>query len=271
MENVRKGRDVPHAALTRIGRRLPIRDRGAAVLCYHDIGTDGTNTTDYYVSPDRFRTQLEGIREWGFTFVPFAEIVDRLLAGRDLDGLVAVTFDDALVGVGHAAAPILAALRIPATIFVVTDVLGIDPPFWSGAARTLTADELTALAATGLITLGSHTCTHASLPDVADEVRARELRDSRVALTALGAAPTDLLAYPSGHHNTETETAAAAAGYRAACTFSFGRVTSTTDPYAIPRFCMHAGQTPFHLARLLARRPTDWQRPLGTDGVTPPE
>ena len=78
MENVRKGRGVPSAALTRIGRRLPTKTRGAAVLCYHDIGTDTANTTDYYLSPDRFRTQLEGIREWGYTFVPFAELVDRL-------------------------------------------------------------------------------------------------------------------------------------------------------------------------------------------------
>ena len=266
MENVRKGRGVPSAALTRIGRRLPTKDRGAAVLCYHDIGTDAANTTDYYLSPARLRAQLEAIREWGFTFVPFAEIVDRLLAERDLDGLVAVTFDDALVGVRDAAVPILAALGIPATIFAVTDVLGVDPPFWPGAARALTADELRALTATGLITLGSHTCTHASLPDVADDVRTRELRDSRDALVALGGAPVDLLAYPSGHHDTETEAAVAAAGYRAACTFSFGRVTPTTDPYAIPRFCMHAGQTPFHLARLLARRPADWQRLLPVVG-----
>ncbi len=258
MENARKGRDVPSAVLTRIGRRLPTKTRGAAVLCYHDIGTDAANTTDYYLSPDCFRTQLEGIRAWGFTFVPFAEIVDRLLAGRDLDGLVAVTFDDALVGIRDAAAPILATLGIPATIFVVTEVLGIDPPFWPGAARTLTADELQALTASGLITLGSHTCTHASLPQVPDDVRTRELRDSRDALVALGGAPADLLAYPSGHHDTATEAAAAAAGYRAACTFSFGRVTPATDPFAIPRFCMHTGQTPFHLARLLARRPVDW-------------
>jgi len=258
MEKVRKGRGVPSAALALIGRRLPIKTRGAAVLCYHDIGNDAANTTDYYLSPDRFRAQLEGIRTWGFTFVPFAEIVDRLLAGRDLDGLVAVTFDDGLVGVRDAAAPILAALGIPATIFVVTDVLGIDPPFWPGAARTLTANELQALTEGGLIRLGSHTCTHASLPEVASDVRTRELHDSRDALTALCGAPTDLLAYPSGHHDAQTEGAAAAAGYRAACTFSFGRVTPTTDPYAIPRFCMHAGQTPLSLARLLARRPADW-------------
>ena len=78
----------------------------------------------------------------GSTIVPLAEIVDRLAAGRELDGLVAITFDDALLGVLEHAAPILEAHRVPATVFVVTDVVGVDPPFWPGAARTLTTDEL---------------------------------------------------------------------------------------------------------------------------------
>ena len=118
------------AALT-LGR-LRVRGKGAAVLCYHDVGTDPANTTEYYVAPDLLRHHLDWIRDWGYTFVPLAELVDRIEAGRELDGLCAVTFDDALVGVGEHAAPILAAAGVPATVFVVTDVLGIDPPFWPG-------------------------------------------------------------------------------------------------------------------------------------------
>jgi peptidoglycan/xylan/chitin deacetylase (PgdA/CDA1 family) len=257
-ELVQKGRGVPSAALTRVGRRLPTEGLGAAVLCYHDIGDDPGNRTDYYVSPDRFRSHLEWIRRWGLTFVPLAEIVERLAARRDLDGLVAVTFDDALIGVQGYAVPILEALRIPATIFVVSDVLGVDPPFWPGAARTLTAEELRALTATGLITLGSHTCTHASLPDVDGDERGRELRDSRAAIAALVDAPVDLIAYPSGHHDPDTEEATAGAGYRAAFTFSFGRVTPATNPFAIPRFCIGPDHDSFRLARQLARPLSAW-------------
>ena len=114
-----------------------MRGRGAAVLCYHDVGTDPANRTDYYLGPDLFRAHLEWIASWGLTIVPLAEIVDRLAAGRELDGLVAITFDDALLGVLEHAAPLLEEHRAPATVFVVTDVVGIDPPFWPGAARTL--------------------------------------------------------------------------------------------------------------------------------------
>ena len=265
-ELVQKGRGIPSAALTRVGRRLPTKGLGAAVLCYHDIGVDPKNATDYYVSPERLRSHLEWIRGWGLTFVPLAEIVDRLAAGRDLDGLVAITFDDALVGVQEYAAPILESLRVPATVFVVSDVLGIDPPFWPGAQRTLSTTELQAVSATGLMTLGSHTCAHASLPDVDNDERRHELRDSRAAIAAIVdgsvassvTAPVDLLAYPSGHHDAETEQAAAGAGYRAAFTFSFGRVTATTNPFAIPRFCIGPEHDSFRLARQLARPLSAW-------------
>ena len=162
---------VPGAAGALATGRLPVRGRGAAVLCYHDVGTDPANRTDYYLGPDLFRAHLEWIRAWGLTVVPLAEIVDRHAGGRDLDGLVAITFDDALHGVLEHAAPILEEHHAPATVFVVTDVVGVDPPFWPGAARTLRPDELQELCASGLVTLGSHTATHASLPDVAPDVR----------------------------------------------------------------------------------------------------
>src|SRR4051812_2351193 len=101
--------------------RLPTRGRGAAVLCYHDVGTDAANGTDYYLGPERLASHLDWMQSWGLTVVPLAEIVDRLRAGRELDGLVAITFDDALLGVLEHAAPVLEAHRTPATVFVVTD------------------------------------------------------------------------------------------------------------------------------------------------------
>jgi hypothetical protein len=70
--------------------------------------------------------------------------------------------------------------------------------------------------------------------------------------------PVDLLAYPSGHHDADVERAAAGAGYRAAFTFSFGRVVAATDPFAIPRFCIGPDHDAFRLARQLARPPAAW-------------
>ncbi len=248
---------LPGAAGALAFGRLRVGDKGAAVLCYHDVGTDPANATEYYVAPELLRRHLDWIRAWGYTFVPVAEIVDRLEASRDLDGLCAVTFDDALVGVGELAAPILAAAAVPATVFVVTDVLGVAPPFWPGAARTMTPAELGELTASGLVTLASHTATHASLPDVDADRRGAELTRSRDWLADVGGI-TDLLAYPFGHHDDASARAAGAAGYRAAFTFTFGRVTPSTDRLAIPRFCIGPTHDKLRLARQLARPARVW-------------
>lgn len=241
-----------------LGRDLPTAGLGAAVLCYHDVGTDPTNHTDYYLSPSRFRDQLEAIAGWGLRFTALDEILARLAAGDDLDGLVAVTFDDALTGVLEHALGVLRALDVPATVFAVADVLGRDPDFWPGAAPTLTPGELRSLVDAG-VTIGSHASTHASLPDVTDGVRARELRESREHLEAITGRAVDLLAYPFGHHDAPTRAEARAAGYRAACTFSFGRVVPGTDPFAIPRFCMGPGHHRARLAYHLARPLSAWK------------
>lgn len=239
------------------GRPLPTAGNGAAVLCYHDVGTDPANQTDYYVSPTQFRAQLEAIASWGLRFVDLGDVVDRLGAGASLDGLVAVTFDDALVGVRYHALEILHDLGIPATVFVVTEVLGVDPPFWPGAAPTLDADGLRALDTAG-VRLGSHTLTHPSLTDLDEETLRVELVRSREALEDLTGNAGDVLAYPFGHHDGRVRTAAREAGYRAACTFSFGRVTAGTDRYAIPRFCMGSQHHRARLAYQLARPSWAW-------------
>lgn len=255
---VRKAGGVPTGALSLVTGRIPVRDHGAVVLCYHDIGTDPGNPTEYYLPPGLLRSHLEWVRGWGFTIVPLTEIVDRLLEGRDLDGLVAVTFDDALLGVGTEALRVLEALRVPATVFVVSETLGTEPPFWSGASRTLTAAELREVTASGLVRLASHTAHHVELPTADPRTRAAELATSRATLEAIGGAPVDLFAYPSGRYDRASAEAVRAAGYRAAFTFTYGRVTPSTDAFAIPRFGMSATHDRFRLARQLARSSRLW-------------
>jgi peptidoglycan/xylan/chitin deacetylase (PgdA/CDA1 family) len=264
-----KSRGVLGATLALASGHLPVRGRGAAVLCYHDIGTDPTNATDYYLPPDLLRDHVRWLRRWGYTIVPLAEIVDRVEQDRELDGLAALTFDDALAGVGERAAAILEDLRAPATVFVVAGVLGREPDFWAGADRTLTASELRDLTRSGLVTLGSHTCTHASLPGLGSDERRRELTESRARLEEIAGQPVDLFAFPSGRHDAASEEAVRDAGYRAACTFSFGRVTPGADRYAIPRFCIGPDHDRFRLARQLARPAPVWESNALNPNIAP--
>jgi peptidoglycan/xylan/chitin deacetylase (PgdA/CDA1 family) len=204
-----------------------------------------------------FRDQLSAARDWGLEFVDVATLIDALVAGESVDGLTAVTFDDALRGVREHALPVLAELGITATVFVVADALGTDPTWYPGSERVLTEAELRDVVAAGH-RIGSHTLTHASLPAIDDAALRSELADSRDQLSDLTSAPVDLLAYPHGHHDARVRSAAASAGYRAGFTFFNGRVTTGIDPFKLPRLTMSATHTRSRLAYHLARPSSSW-------------
>lgn len=243
------------AARLLTGGRL--RGRGAIVLAYHDVGDDPSNTTDYYVSTAQFRDQLLLARRWGLRFVPLAELTDAMTGGHCLDGIGAVVFDDSLVGVHHHAMDVLLEHRVPATVFTVADALGSSPPWWEGAARVMTQAEVSEMAAAGF-TIASHSRTHPSLPSLAPSRLLTEVAGSRHALEDLLGAPVDLFAYPFGHYDQAVREAVAAAGYRAGYSFLNGRITTSLDPFRLPRLNMWSGQGRARLAYHLARPPLSW-------------
>ena len=234
-----------------------LRTPGAVVLAYHDVEPLDEQRTDYTVAPELLRAQLKAAARWGLTFTTLADVVDRLLGGRPVDGLAVVVFDDAFVGVHHHAAGVLADLAVPGTLFPLTTGLGSAPAWWSDAHRTMTLDETRELVAQGW-EVGSHTRTHASLPDIDDRALHAEVADSRAELSEqLGVAP-DLLAYPFGHHDARVREATAESGYRAGFTFLNGRIVSGLDAYRLPRLTMHQGLSVPRLAYQLARSPSSW-------------
>lgn len=243
------------AARVLAGGRL--RGRGAIVLAYHDIGDDPSNATDYYVSTAQFRKQLRLAKQWGLRLVPLAELTDAAIAGRCLDGLGAVVFDDSLVGVHHNAMGVLLDEEVPATIFTVSAELGSSPPWWKGAARLMTEDEVREMAAAGF-TIASHTLTHASLPSLTPHQLRAEVTDSRHSLEDLVGTEVDLFAYPYGHYDRRVREAVIAAGYRAGYSFLNGRVTAGLDRFRLPRLNMWSGQGRLRLAYHLARPERSW-------------
>ena len=237
-----------------IGNALARRgSSGAVILGYHDI--DSVDRTGWTVSPDALDHHLAMLRRLRFTIVPLRDLIDRFEAGRPVDRLAAITFDDALLGVLSNGLPVLAAHDAQATVFVVTDHLGVEPAWWPGAARTLDERELRSLVAAGH-DLASHTASHRSLVGMSDVELLAELSASRERLCMLVGQTPDLLAYPSGHHDAVVRAAAHQAGYRAAVTFLNGRVTGNEDPFRLPRLTMGGHHSSARFAYHLLRPPT---------------
>jgi peptidoglycan/xylan/chitin deacetylase (PgdA/CDA1 family) len=127
------------AASTR--RLLPGRRPRAVVLVYHRVGEPRLDPWRLMVDPEIFGGQMEALaRDW--SPLSLAELVEGF-AGRQLpERAVAVTFDDGYADNLEVAAPILAVHRIPATLFVATDLVDAGgAPWWDRLASLLLEPE----------------------------------------------------------------------------------------------------------------------------------
>jgi peptidoglycan/xylan/chitin deacetylase (PgdA/CDA1 family) len=105
--------------------------------------------------------------------------------------------------------------------------------------RSLTASELVALGDGGLIEIGAHTVTHASLPSQPRSLRETEIRESKSRLEhQLGHAVTSF-AYPFGDCDDASAAAVLSAGFECACGTGEDAVRPGTDRFRLPRFQIH--------------------------------
>jgi peptidoglycan/xylan/chitin deacetylase (PgdA/CDA1 family) len=190
------------------------------VLCYHAVSD--TWPSRLAVTSEQLREQIATLLERGYEPVTFTEAVLSDAGSKRL----AVTFDDAYDSLRTHAAPVLAKLGVPATVFVPTDFAGRDGPMaWPGIDEWLTtphSGELTPLDWDGLRELadsgwevGSHTRSHPRLTELPDILLAAELTESRTEIEQHLDRPCLSIAYPYGDVDERVIAAARDAGYTA--------------------------------------------------------
>lgn len=262
MERRGAGRHVVSTAAAATQALVAGRSRtpGAVVLAYHDVGPGAERGTDYYVTPEQLRRQLDLARGLGLVFVPLHDLVTAMEAGEAVDGLAAVTFDDAFRGVATDAAPVLAAMEVPGTVFVPSRCLGTTPRWWPGARPLMSEEDLLGLAEAGW-GMGAHSRHHTQLVGLPDAALDAELAGGRHDLEELIGTPVELVAYPDGRHDGRVRRSARAAGYRAGFTFVNGRLSSGDDPFRLARLTMGDHQGRLRLTTHLTRPATSWPDP----------
>jgi peptidoglycan/xylan/chitin deacetylase (PgdA/CDA1 family) len=259
------------------------RHAGAAIFAFHNVAPDdgvpARSDHSLHITSSDFQDYLAVIAD-GYSVVPLAEISDRVRQRRSVDGLAALTFDDAYRGALTHGVRAMARRGLPSSVFVVSDAAAAPSPFWwdllgaSGAVpaavRERAVNELRGdrcavlaqfpaddhelppalmpatwhevrLAARDGCVVGSHTVSHRNLAALEAMALREELERSRAEIGAAMGAPPNEVSYPYGLHNNLVIEAARKAGYRTGVTTRFALTTRDDDPLALPRINVPAG------------------------------
>jgi len=212
----------------------------ALILMYHQVDTPlSERERRFCTPPDEFARQMEALVEGGFTPLSLDETLACLRGQASWPSkAVHVTFDDGFTGVLEHALPVLQRLSIPATLFAVSDRLGMDNDWMHSRGfpkrDIMTGDQIKALRAGGM-TIGSHTRSHVRLTEISAEAVADEVRTSKQRIEDLLGEPVHYFAYPYGLQDGAVRNAVENAGYLAACSTRSGFNRPGEDLYLLRR------------------------------------
>jgi peptidoglycan/xylan/chitin deacetylase (PgdA/CDA1 family) len=293
-------------SLLTLGRYARVLERmtfpGVAVLCYHGVrdNTLAKRTIplqDLHIRTSTFMSHCRLIRD---TCHPISlDDLRAAMEGRaELPARpVLITFDDGYRSVFRYAAPILAALNLPAVVFVCSGPLAdrrllwfdevaaresdvaverwksVDYYTWrASCAMTspvadddpralMTVDDLRAICQFKGIEIGGHTMWHPILAHASRDMQRDEIAHNLTALAEWTGRPIRAFAYPNGRpgkdYNADTMETLRECGVDIAFTTGEQFATPTMPALEIPRFLIRAGTGDAELAHRLAY---SWKR-----------
>jgi peptidoglycan/xylan/chitin deacetylase (PgdA/CDA1 family) len=210
------------------------------VVAFHRVNAE-PDWSGLSITPEAFADYCRFFRRH-FDVIPLRAFVELLERRVSLEGYIAITFDDGYRDNCEQAAPILEALGLPATFFIVSQWMGSEViPWWDrerGARHEwMTWDDVKSLRRRGF-DIGAHTRTHADLGRINGAVAREEIVGARGDLEAQLGEPVDLFAYPYGGTQNMVESnreIVKAAGFRCCCSCCGGLARPGTDPFQLRR------------------------------------
>jgi peptidoglycan/xylan/chitin deacetylase (PgdA/CDA1 family) len=210
---------------------------GVVVLIYHRVGAHSGLEIDLPV--DLFDEQMAALAAEGRSTTLDDALVQlaapSTVAHDAASSPVVVTFDDGTADFAEVALPILERHRVPAALYLATDFVEQGRPFPSGGAP-LSWRAIADARSTGLLTIGSHTHTHALLDRASGSEAARELDRSRELIGDRLGIAVDHFAYPKAVAGSAAAEAEVRERFRsAALAGTRPNPYGHTDPYRLAR------------------------------------
>lgn len=195
------------------------------------------------MSPQGLRNFIRTLRLMGMRIISMRDVLAHGAAVIQSNRNVLLTFDDGYENNYLEALPVLEAEQCPATIFVLPGRYGGTNEWDQGHLEEVQRDRLMSLAqmkvlaASPMITLGSHGLRHRDLPTLQeDEMRAEILDSYQILSDEFGSNFLPVFAYPWGYYGEREIQALEESPYQYAFAVETRPWQPADNPYAIPRF-----------------------------------
>ena len=196
------------------------------VMMYHNV-QDSQEFRPNSVSPQNFDWQMAYLRDHGYHVISFEELVRHINYGDPIPPkAVVITFDDGYADNYTNAYEILKKYGYPAIIFLPSDLVGLDGHLSWEQVHEMTQHN---------ITFGSHTLSHAYLPDLTESQQGKEIFESKKVIEQRLGGPVNYFAYPIGGFSSQIKQMVKNAGYVAAAATNRGYDRLNKDVYEINR------------------------------------
>lgn len=197
---------------------------------YHEIGDVDSSL---YVRPAEFAQHVAVLAAEGYTPVSLLAVHRHFFHDAPLPpSPVVLTFDDGYASTYELAFPLLQAHGFTATVFVITDFVGL--------SGYLSWAQVAELAAAGW-EIGNHTATHPDLARLGPAALHQQIDGAAAALQQHLGQTAPVFSYPAGSHSAAVQDQLRAAGYTVAVTTRPGAATRADNPLLWPRVRISRG------------------------------
>lgn len=151
------------------------------ILMYHSISNKSNDP--YSVTIDTFEKQLVYLIDNNYEIISLEELCSKIKRNKSMKNNVVITFDDGYKDFIDNAFPILKKYNLPATVFIVYELLG-ENANWSSNVKDemlMNKNDIEFICKNGM-NIGSHTSIHIDMTKLSDLELQVELEKSKLFL-----------------------------------------------------------------------------------------
>ncbi|MBQ3054366.1 MAG: polysaccharide deacetylase family protein [Clostridia bacterium] len=218
------------------------KEKAVPILLYHNIAVVYNSADDALnVTPERFQEQLSSLKDAGYTIIPFQQYIEYANGNTDVpEKSVVVTFDDGYSSVYYYGFPILMRLEVPATVFVISGLLGFNDTVYPH----FTWEQAKEMDNSGYVDIQSHSNFHYNAKEISSSRLILELRKSKYDIETRLNKKCNILAFPYGEYDAQGLSIAKAAGFSCvARTRDWGTNRKSDGLFNLNRIFVHGSWT----------------------------